>query len=66
MLNDIDLTLSFKDVLIVLWLMTEDEMAGWHYRLDGHESGCTPEVGDGQGAWRAAIHGVTKSQTRLN
>ena len=37
MLNDIDLTLSFKDVLIVLWLMTEDERAGWHYQLEGHE-----------------------------
>ena len=23
-------------------------MAGWHYQLDGRESGCTPEVGDGQ------------------
>ena len=23
-------------------------------------------VGDGQGAWRAAIHGVTKSRTRLS
>ena len=23
----------------------------------------TPGVGDGQGAWRAAVHGVTKSQT---
>ena len=28
---------------------TEDEMAGWHYRLDGCESGWTPGVGDGQG-----------------
>ena len=28
--------------------MTEDEMAGWHHRLDGHESGWTPGVGDGQ------------------
>ena len=28
---------------------TEDEMAGWHHRLDGHESECTPGVGDGQG-----------------
>ena len=28
---------------------TEDEMAGWHHRLDGHEFGWTPEVGDGQG-----------------
>ena len=28
---------------------TEDEMAGWHHRLKGHESGWTPGVGDGQG-----------------
>jgi len=29
--------------------MTEDEMAGWHYWLDGRESEWTPGVGDGQG-----------------
>ena len=29
--------------------MTEDEMAGWHHRLDEHGLGCTPGVGDGQG-----------------
>ena len=29
--------------------MTEDEMAGWHHRLDGRESEWTPRVGDGQG-----------------
>ena len=28
---------------------TEDEMAGRHHQLDGHESGWTPGVGDGQG-----------------
>ena len=28
---------------------TEDEMAGWHHRLDWHEFGWTPGVGDGQG-----------------
>ena len=28
---------------------TEDEMAGWHHRLDGHAFGWTPGVGDGQG-----------------
>ena len=28
---------------------TEDEMAGWYHRLDGHEFGWTPGVGDGQG-----------------
>ena len=29
--------------------MTEDEMVGWHHRLNGHGFGCTPGVGDGQG-----------------
>ena len=29
--------------------MTEDEMAGWHHRLNGHEFERTPGVGDGQG-----------------
>ena len=29
--------------------MTEDEMVGWHHRLDGHGFGKTPGVGDGQG-----------------
>ena len=29
--------------------MTEDEMAGWHHQLDGHEFEWTPGVGDGQG-----------------
>ena len=29
--------------------MTEDEMAGWHHWLDGHEFEWTPGVGDGQG-----------------
>ena len=28
---------------------TEEEMAGWHHRLDGHEFGWTPGVSDGQG-----------------
>ena len=28
---------------------TEDEMVGWHHRLDGHGFGWTLAVGDGQG-----------------
>ena len=28
--------------------MTEDEMAGWHHQLDGHEFGLNPGIGDGQ------------------
>ena len=42
--------------------MTEDEMAGWH-QLNGHEFGSTPGVGDGQEAWRATVHGITKNLT---
>ena len=30
--------------------MTEDEMAGWHHRLDGHEFEQAPGVGDVQGS----------------
>ena len=29
--------------------MTEDEMVGWHHRLDRHGFGWTPGIGDGQG-----------------
>ena len=41
--------------------MTEDEMAGWHHRL----SELRKLVMDRE-AWRAAIHRVSKSQTRLS
>ena len=40
--------------------MTEDEMVGWHHQFDGHESEQALGVGDGQEAWRAAVHGVAK------
>ena len=46
--------------------MTEDEMAGWHHRLDRHEFEWTPGVGDGQEACCAEIHGVSKCQTWLS
>ena len=29
--------------------MTEDEMVGWHHRLNGHGFEQAPGVGDGQG-----------------
>ena len=46
--------------------MAEGEMVGWHYGLDGHEFESALGVGDGQEAWRATVHGVTKSWTSLN
>ena len=30
--------------------MTEDEMVGWHHRLEGHEFEQAPGVDDGQGS----------------
>ena len=30
--------------------MTEDDMVGWHHRLDGHEFERSLGVGDGQGS----------------
>ena len=45
---------------------TEDEKVGWHHQLNGHEFEKTLGVGEGQEAWRAAVHGVTKSQTLLS
>ena len=43
--------------------MTEDEMAGWHQRLDGHETEQAPGVADRQGSLVCAVRGVTESQT---
>ena len=44
--------------------MTEDEMVGWHHRLDGHESEQAGGVGDGQGGLACfETMGVSKSRT---
>ena len=43
---------------------TEDEMAGWHHWLDGHESEWTPGVVDGQGG--LACHKEPDTTERLN
>ena len=42
---------------------TEDEMAGWHHRLDGREFSELWELVMDKDAWCAVIHGVAKSQT---
>ena len=47
--------------------MTEDEMAGWHHRLDGCLSlSELREMVMDREAWHAVIHGVTKSRIRLS
>ena len=46
--------------------MTEDELVGWHHRLDGCEFGQALEWVVDRKAWHAAVHGVAKSQTRLS
>ena len=46
--------------------MTEDEMAGWHHRLNGRELSKLQELVMEREAWCVAVHGVTKSQTRLS
>ena len=42
---------------------TEDEMVGLNHRLNGHEFEQAPRDGEGQGAWRAAVHGDAGSDT---
>ena len=45
---------------------TEDEMVGWHHWLNGHVFEQALGDSEGQGSLCAAVHGVTKSQTKLS
>ena len=46
--------------------MTEDEVVGWHHQLNVHAFEQLQELVIPREAWCAAVHGVTKSGTRLS
>ena len=46
--------------------MTENEMAGWHHWLDGHEFEQALGVGDGQGSLGCYSLWAAKSRTQLS
>ena len=43
--------------------MTEDEMVGWHQRLNGRGFGGLWDLVKDREAWRAAVHGVSGLET---
>ena len=46
--------------------MAEDEMVGWHHDAMDMSLSRLRELVMGREAWRAAVHGVTKSRTQLS
>ena len=46
--------------------MTEDELAGWHHRLDGHEFEWTPGVGAGQGGGLACCDSWGRKESDMS
>ena len=46
--------------------MTADKMVGWHHWLNGHEFEQVLDLVMDRESWRAAVHGVAKSLTRLS
>ena len=64
--DSLEKTLMLKDGRQEEKGMTEDEMVGWHHQLNRQEFEQALGVGDGQGGRQAAVHGVTKSGTRLS
>ena len=47
--------------------MTEDEMAGWHHQLNGHEfESKLQELVMDREVWCPGVHDVAKSRTQLS
>ena len=46
--------------------MTEDEIVGWHHRLNGHVFVQAPALVMDREAWRTAVRVVRKHQTGLS
>ena len=43
--------------------MTEDEMVGWHHRLNGHEFEQTPRDSEGQGSLVCVLQSMEMKKT---
>ena len=41
--------------------LAEDEVVGWHHRLNGHESEQIQEIVKDKEAWSAAVNGMAES-----
>ena len=46
--------------------MTEDEMAGWHHRLNGYEFEQTPEDSEGQGNLACCMQSTESQRVEHN